>query len=253
MFDQPLSNPAGELLDHRFARASAGNPVSGWIVILAHGVTGNLDRPVVADTATALNAAGFDTLRVSFSGNGNSGGDFRDATITKEVGDLGAVIDAVAPFYPKIAVVGHSMGAAVAVMRAAGDLRINALVTLAGMVDAKRFAESEFGDVTPGEGLMWEQPECPLSFAFMDDLCRVIMNVVPQAAKICVPWLLIHGTADDVVLPEDTETIVALRGDDVGVRFIVGADHSFQDPDHKSEMVRAVAEWLSEVALVSGV
>lgn len=247
MFDQPILNPVGEKLDSRFARAASENSEQGWIVILAHGVTGDLDRPVIVATAAALNAAGFDTLQFSFAGNGNSEGAFRAATITKEIADLGAVIDAVAPSYQKIAVVGHSMGAAVAVLRAAGDLRIAALVSLAGMVDTKRFAETEFGEVTPGEGCMWDEPDCPLSQAYMDDL-RQIVSVTPQAEKISVPWLLVHGTADDVVLPEDTKTIVSLRGDDVSVRFIEGADHSFNDPEHQSEMTRAVAGWLTEVA-----
>lgn len=248
MIDTPIHNPAGESLDFRFASATGDTPQRGWLVILAHGVTGNLDRPVVADTAVALQAAGFDTLRFSFAGNGASEGDFRDATITKETGDLAAVIDAVAQHYANIAVVGHSMGAAVAVLMAARDTRISALVSLAGMVDTKRFAETEFGDETPDQGAMWEEPDCPLSHAFMADLCDTIKSVTPQAEKISAPWLLVHGTADDVVLPIDTETIAKVRGNAVTARFIDGADHSFSEPAHISAMTRTVADWLTSVA-----
>ncbi len=252
MIDPPILNPSGEKLDFRFAPATGDHLKVGWIVILAHGVTGNLDRPVVADTAAALNRAGFDTLRFSFAGNGGSEGDFRQATITRETADLGAVIDAAAARYSRIAVVGHSMGAAVAVRRAAGDPRISALVSLAGMVDTKQFAETEFGDVTPDEGLMWDEPECPLSSAFMADLCESVRTVTPEAEKIRVPWLLVHGTADDVVLPADTRAIADSRGDSVDVRFIEGADHSFNEPEHKSMMTNAVADWLGKVASVDG-
>ena len=248
MIDPPILNPSGETLDFRFTPATGDTPKPGWIVILAHGVTGNLERPVVADTAAALNAAGFDTLRFSFAGNGDSEGDFRDATISKEIGDLATVIDAVAHHYPHIAIVGHSMGAAVAVVTAAGNRRVSALVSLAGMVDTKKFAETEFGEETPDQGVMWEEPDCPLSSAFMTDLCETIGNITPQTEKIDVPWLLVHGTADDVVLPADTETIAALRGGDVTVHFIDGADHSFNEPAHKSGMTRTVADWLSTVA-----
>jgi len=249
MIDPPILNPFGEKLDFRFTPASEGTPKPGWIVILAHGVTGNLDRPVIADTAAALNAAGFDTLRFSFAGNGDSEGDFRDATITKEICDLSAVIHAAAHHYPHIAVVGHSMGAAVAVVTAAGNRRVSALVSLAGMVDTEQFAETEFGEVDPDRGLMWDEPACPLSCAFMRDLCDTIGNVAPQAEKIDCPWLLVHGTADDVVLPVDTATIAKSRGDAVTARFIDGADHSFNDPAHKSEMTRTVADWLAEVTI----
>ncbi len=248
MFPSSIPNSCGEKLDFRFAPATSESLVSGWMIILAHGVTGDLDRPVVADTAAALNAAGFDTLRFSFSGNGGSEGDFRDSTITKEIADLGAVIDAVASFHPKIAVVGHSMGAAVAVMRAAFDPRISALVSLAGMVETKRFAETEFGDVIPGEGCMWDDPDCPLSHAYMDDLCKTVVSTLPAAKQVKVPWLVVHGTADDVVLPADSQSIADSRKDAVTVHWIEGADHSFNDPAHKLALTRAVTGWLAGVA-----
>ena len=248
MIDSPIHNSHGERLDYRFARATGGTAKAGWLVILAHGVTGDLDRPVVADTAAALNAAGFDTLRISFAGNGDSEGDFRAATITKEMFDLTAVIDTAIAHYPKLAVVGHSMGAAVGVMTAAGNPRVAALVSLAGMVDTRKFAETEFGDVAPDDGVMWDEPDCPLSSAFMVDLCDTIGNVTPQAEMVATPWLLVHGTADDVVLPADTESIASLRGDAVTAHFIEGADHSFNVPAHKHEMTALVVAWLTEVA-----
>lgn len=243
--NKTLYNESGERLDYTFAAGESHAHIKDWIVILGHGVTGNKDRPVVVDTAAALNAAGFDTLRYSFAGNGNSEGDFRASTITKEVADLAAVVDAVASDYANIAYVGHSMGAAVGVMYAATDSRIKALISLAGMVDTKTFAETEFGAETPDQGFMWEEPDCPLSSAFMQDLCQTIGNVEPQVKQISIPWLLVHGTADDIVLPKDSETVVQLRGDDVQLLVIDGADHSFNEPAHKSQMTRSVADWLA--------
>lgn len=248
MQNDSIRNPQGEKLDFRFAHAASVDPHRGWIVVLAHGVTGNLDRPVVADTAAALNAVGFDTLRFSFSGNGDSEGDFRQATISKEIGDLGAVLDAVSAIYPHIAVVGHSMGAAVAVARAASDPRISALISLAGMVNTKQFAETEFGKVTPDQGCMWDEPDCPLSAAYMHDLCNVVVSTLPYAERIRVPWLLVHGSADDVVLPVDSQLIADSRRDAVAVHWIEGADHSFNESTHKLEMTSAVSHWLAGVA-----
>ena len=85
--NQSIKNDSGESIDYSFASGDAALKKPGWLVVLGHGVTGNKDRPVVADTAAALNAAGFDTLRFSFAGNGDSAGDFRDATISKEVNE----------------------------------------------------------------------------------------------------------------------------------------------------------------------
>jgi alpha/beta superfamily hydrolase len=246
--NQPIQNSLGEKLDYTFASGAADNKQSDWLVVLGHGVTGNKDRPVVLDPATALNAAGFDTLRVSFAGNGDSAGDFRESTISKEVGDLAAVLDVVSQTYSKIAYIGHSMGGAVGVLQAAKDARINALVSIAGMVDTKTFATTEFGEETPDAGLMWEEPSCPLSSRFMHDLCETIGSVAPLVESVKAPWLLLHGTADDVVLPKDTEQVQSLKGDAVEVIFVEGADHSFNQPAHKAKLTQSIVEWLTAQA-----
>lgn len=241
-----IKNFEGETLDYDFNQGR-GSVVLGWLVVLGHGVTGNKDRPVITDTATALNEAGFDTLAFSFSGNGDSEGNFRESTISKEVKDLAYVLNAVSDKYPNIAYVGHSMGGAVGVLQTSQDKRIKALVSLAGMVDTKAFAQTEFGEETPDQGLMWEEEDCPLSSAFMKDLCEEIENVAPQAEDVKAPWLLVHGTADDVVLPRDTKQIQSIKGDAVKVVFVEGADHSFGESQHKKQMTSAVVDWLSAV------
>lgn len=244
--DTIIKNSCGENLDYTFSPGESTLLCRGWIVILGHGVTGDKDRPLITDTARALNEAGFDSLRFSFAGNGESGGDFRDASITKEVADLDAVITAVCSSYPNICYIGHSMGAAVGVTQAAKDKRIDTLVSLAGMVNTKAFAETEFGEETPETGCMWEDPECPLSSVYMADLCETIQSVAPQAEQISIPWLLLHGSADDVVLPKDTEQVVQIKANAVNAIYIEGADHSFNDPAHKAQLTAAVSTWLSE-------
>lgn len=243
--NQTIQNSLGEKLDYSFAHGNTSNYKNDWIVVLGHGVTGNKDRPVIVDTAQALNEAGFDTLRFSFAGNGDSEGDFKDATISKEVGDLEAILNAVSSKYPKIAYVGHSMGNPVGILQAIKDRRIQAIVSLAGMIDTKTFAQTEFGDETPDEVLMWEEASCPLSSAYMHDLCDTIGTVQPLIDSVQIPWLLLHGTADDVVLPKDTETVASTKGESVTTIYIDGADHSFNDPSHKAEMTQAVVNWLS--------
>jgi len=239
-----IKNCLGETLDYSFGNGSLPIKHPDWVVIIGHGVTGNKDRPIVTDTADALNAAGFDTLRFSYAGNGESTGDFRDATISKEVGDLESVIDAISSKYSNVVYIGHSMGGAVGVVQAAKDNRVRALISLAGMVDTQGFAEIEFAGVIPDEGDMWGQVGCPLSTAFIRDLGQTIQNVTPLAECITIPWLLVHGTADDVVHLRDSETILALKSDSVDMTVIDGADHSFTEPAHKSAMTRAVVQWL---------
>ena len=200
-----LRNRVGEKLDYTLTE----HDNSPYTVVIGHGVTGNKDRPFLVALAEGLNNAGITNLRFSFAGNGDSEGKFTDANISKEVEDLGAVLDALEDAdrrSNKICYIGHSMGGAVGVLRTSQDERIRLLISLAGMVRTKKFAETEFGEEMPGQGFMWDEPTCPLSQAYMDDLFT-IDTVEDLAVGIRVPWLLVHGTEDDVVLIDDSETI----------------------------------------------
>lgn len=233
-----IKNNAGEKLDYIVHQ---GNAKSKHIVVLGHGVTGNKDRPFLVALAEGLERAGINVLRFSFAGNGDSDGRFEDAVITKEVDDLGRVIDALDGY--TICYVGHSMGGAVGVLRASTDGRIQYLISLAGMVDTKGFAEREFGDVTPDEGNMWDDEDCPLSSAYMNDL-TALDTVVNRATQIHVPWLLVHGAEDDVVPIEDSQLIFAKANEPKELIELPGADHVFSGDDDTAVMVDKVTAWV---------
>jgi len=233
-----IKNSRGEKLDYAFH----GEGLAGRLVVIGHGVTGNKDRPFVVALAESLSGSGIPVIRFSFSGNGESEGHFIDSNITKEVADLGSVLDAVAADGCEICYAGHSMGGAVGVIRAAEDRRIRKLISLAGMVDTAGFARREFGDVEPDKGNMWDDESCPLSQAFMDDL-KGIGSVADRATMISVPWLLVHGTEDDVVPLQDSKDILAKAGSNATLVEIPGADHVFNG-NACEMMIAAVKNWL---------
>lgn len=234
-----ITNSQGEKIDYEYLEEDSR--FSDWIVLLGHGVTGNRNRPVIADTAKALNQAGFSTLAFSFSGNGDSEGDFKDSCVSKGVKDLGTVLNAVED--KKIVYIAHSMGAAIGVLTAAKNNKIQRMVSLAGMVNTKQFAQTKFGEETPDQGCMWEDEDCLLSQAFMDDLCQIVGTVIEQTDQVTAPWLLLHGSADDVVLPQDSVDIKERLGDRVDHIVIESADHSFND--HRQAQLDAVVNWLT--------
>lgn len=236
-----LRNAQGERLD--YACAGDAGPGSDLIVVIGHGVTANKDRAWALSLESALSALGLASLRFSFSGNGASEGDFRASTVSKEVADLGSVLDALGE--RPICFVGHSMGGAVGVLRASSDSRIRLLVSLAGMVHTHDFAQRKFGALTPERDLMWEKPECPLSRAFLADMAQV-GSVLPQASQVAVPWLLIHGDADTVVPCAEAEQ-AARAASQAELRLIEGADHLFSGA-HEAAVAAAVAAWVHEAA-----
>ena len=231
-------NSAGERLDVTFHPGTKTDS----LVILGHGLTGNKDRPLLVALAEGLSARGWPCLRVSYSGHGASEGRFEDMTITKEIGDLQTILDAL-PGDLKVAYCGHSMGGAVGVLTASQDDRIRVLVTLAGMVYTANFVEREFDFVTPGLGCMWDEPEHPLSVEFVDDL-EAIDNTLEAASEIAAPWLLIHGTEDDLIPVLDSEDAHDTTHAPKKLVEIEGAGHAFEESGY-ARIIDEVDVWLA--------
>jgi pimeloyl-ACP methyl ester carboxylesterase len=231
-----IRNAHGERLDYTY---HPGARPDGPVVVIGHGVTAHKDRPFLIALAEGLASAGFAALRVSFSGNGGSEGRFADSNISKEVEDLGPVLDALAN--RPIAYAGHSMGGAVGVLRTSRDPRIRALVSLAAIVHTQSFAARAFGALTPGRDLMFGKPGCLLSQKYLDDL-RAIDSVIDQVERIDVPWLFVHGARDELVPIADSYDAVARARTQKQLVVLDEADHTFE-PGLTGQMVDAVVKW----------
>jgi len=237
-----IRNAHGERLDVSYQPGVGAPPrVPESIVVIAHGVTAHKDRPWLIALAEALSQAGLASLRVSFAGNGGSEGRFEDAVPSKEVGDLGAIVDALERWgVGRIAYVGHSMGGAVGVLRTAVDPRIVCLVSLAGMVHVDAFFQTTFAHLAPGTPML-DKPECPWSPAIADDAAR-IGSVTEQAAAVRVPWLLVHGDTDELVPYQDALDARAAAGGRPDLVTLTGIDHRFTGA--VPQMIAAVVPWL---------
>lgn len=233
-----IRNRSGESIDYTFHPGSRADV----LVILGHGLTGNKDRPLLVALAEGLSEIGWPCLRISYAGNGGSEGRFEDSCISKDVRDLQAVLDMV-PENTNAVYAGHSMGGAAGVLTAARDIRICALVSLAGMTHTAAFVEREFGDVTPDQGFMWEDENFPLSRNFVDDL-TIIGSTLPAAEAVTQPWLLIHGDADDLVPVQDGRDAFEAAICEKELLEIAGAGHAFDESSYP-EIVSVMDRWLT--------
>jgi putative phosphoribosyl transferase len=125
-----FKNAHGRRLSGLLVLPPSGGPHP--VAVFAHGWGSGKGSPRNRAVAEALLAAGFAALLFDFTGHGESEGSPDESTLGQQVEDLGAALDAVETFDDvdagRIGVVGASSGAAVAIMRAATDARVRALV-----------------------------------------------------------------------------------------------------------------------------
>jgi alpha/beta superfamily hydrolase len=237
--NQEIVNSLGEMIDYAF---HAGSDRNYHLLIVGHSVTGDMDDSLVLNLAQKVSEQGISVLRFSFPGNGNSGGRFDQCTITKEIEDLRCIVTAVKERGWRPIYAGHSMGASVGALTAAVDSRIELLISLAGITNTKNFFESEFAMLTPGKDNIWNEETCPLSQEFVDDITQ-INSIVPRVSGVEIPWLLIHGTRDDVISTEESQSLVTNFEKTRELVEIEGADHLFSG-DALHLATESVIDWL---------
>lgn len=236
-----IHNRQGERIDAAW-HVATGSGVPHTVAVIGHGVTSHKDRPWQEALGDALADHGIDAVRISFAGNGGSGGRFADATPTKEAADLGAVLDALQQWgAQRFLYAGHSMGGAVGVIRASTDARIERLVSLAGMFHVEAFMARTFGHLVPGEGLMLDKPGCVWNHTLAED-AKHLGSLHAHAAAITVPWLLVHGDADELVPLQDSLDAQAAAGGRPELVTLPGIDHRFTGA--VPAMCDAVIAWL---------
>lgn len=236
MVPAEIRNQHGERIAYTFTPGSIENRD---IVVIGHGCTSDKERPWSIGLSDALAEHGIASLRIAFSGNGDSEGRFEDCNITKGAADLGSVFDALDAY--RASYVGHSMGASIGAVCVAARPRVHALVSLAGVTHTTEFMDRMFGDTNPGEAMLGK-PQCPFNEALRADF-HALHSLVDRAPSISVRWLLVHGTADDIVGVEHSRDMHAEANAPAELVELEGVDHSFTG-EGLPKMIDTVVPWL---------
>lgn len=241
-----LPGALGEILvDVRAAGRGSARPG----VVIMHGFKGFKDWGMFPPLADRLAHAGFTAVSFNASGSGvDESGEFvwperfGRNTFSAELADLDRVVDALANGElgtrapSTIGLVGHSRGGGMALLHAARDPRVRALVTWAAISSVARWT-------APSEIAAWRErgridvvnartgQVLPLYVEVLDDIEHNktgALDIPRAAAAIELPWLLIHGTADASVSIEEANRLVqAARPEAVRAIRLDGAGHTF--------------------------
>ena len=233
------------LIDVRAAGRGSPRPA----VVIVHGFKGFKDWGMFPPLAERLAQAGFSAVSFNVSGSGvDESGEFvwperfGRNTFSAELGDLAGVTDALAngalgtTAPTSIGLIGHSRGGGMALLQAARDPRVRALVTWAGISTVDRWTSAE-------EVAGWRErgrldvvntrtgQVLPLYPDVLDDVAankEGPLDIQRSAALLERPWLLIHGTGDTSVSVTEADRL-ARAARPPGFRKILreGAGHTF--------------------------
>jgi dienelactone hydrolase len=240
-----LPGTLGEILiDVRAGGRGSARPA----VVVVPGFKGFKDWGMFPPVAERLARAGLSAVSVNPSRSGvDDGGEFTLAdrfghnTYSAELDDVLAVVAALAGGRlgvaqpTSIGLVGHSRGGGIGVLASAEDRRIAALVTWAAISGVERWS--------PADQRAWREAgvkeivnartgqRLPLELDILDDIGRHAggrLDILRAAGRLAIPWLILHGTADESVSPLEAEALHA-AGREAGARHlpVEGAGHTF--------------------------
>ena len=190
------------------------------LVIFAHGYKGYKDWGAWNLMAQKFAEAGFFFVKFNFSHNGTTiekPTDFADLeafgqnNFSKEMSDYDEVLNYFCNHdkvdSEKIAIIGHSRGGGISVIKAFEDDRVKLLISLAGVSNFKyRFPTKDRFDEWKNSGVMYSEnkrthQQMPHYFQFFEDFERneQRFDIQHAAQHLVKSFLIIQGTDDDAV------------------------------------------------------
>ncbi|WP_327145263.1 alpha/beta hydrolase [Nocardia sp. NBC_01327] len=236
---------------------TSATPACG-VVLLAHGITVDMNEGggMFVRLAQQLSDAGFDVVRFSFRGHGDSGGTSRGVTIAGECLDLqSAVTFARDRFAGPLSIVAASFGA-VSTALSLPWLARNSLHRLAlwnPVLDLHHtFLEPELPWGKENFGPAGQSQLLDKGFLVVDDefeLGRVLFVEFAQYRPLenllasNVETLIVHGDRDTAV-SYDIAADVAQRRPHTALHTVVGSDHGFDGRAREDEAIAMTVRWL---------
>jgi len=243
--DLTLPGTLGEI---QISVRAAGRNSPRPAVVLLHGYKGFRTWGFFPTLADRLARAGFTTVTYSASGAGvdASGGfafpdRFGHNTYSAELADLRLVLTALwerglgTATPTALGLMGHSRGGGIAVLQAARDQRVGALVTWAAIANVDRWTAATKADWhAKGRIDVINQRTHQVLPQYVDVLEEVEqqranrLDLEGAARDVTAPWLLLHGEDDDNVPSAESERLHAASGKGTTeLKIVNGTGHTF--------------------------
>lgn len=233
-------------------RGPPPKPLNHDLVILCHGFQGSKDSHLMQCLAEELP---FTTVRIDFSGNGDSEGQFCYSNYNKEVSDLRCLILHLRDLGANITtVVGHSKGGGVVLLYAAQYGDVPWIVNLAGRYDMRRGVRERFGEenyqtLMNNGSINVRGNRNGVSFSYrvtrqdLEERFAVDMSKAVKRISDSIRVLTVHGGEDKIIPVADGHEIDACARNGELVVF-EGCGHSFVG--FEKEVARKISEFVGK-------
>ncbi|MEU2285902.1 alpha/beta fold hydrolase [Streptomyces sp. NPDC013178] len=223
---------------------ASGPPSRGLVFVVAHGFTGDVDRPHVRRVATAFMRYGA-VVTFSFRGHGRSGG--RSTVGDREVLDLAAAVEwARSLGHTRVATVGFSMGGSVVLRHAALHTG-----TVDAVVSVSAPARWYYRGTAPMRRLHWlvTRPEGRLvgRYGFRTRIHHREWSPVPLSPTEAVPkiaptpLLIVHGDRDGYFPVDHPRMLAEAAGDHGELWLEPGMGHAEHAAD--DGLLARIGDW----------
>jgi uncharacterized protein len=227
-------------------RAPAG-PRPRTAIVICHGFKGFREWGFYPALARALAGRGHAAITFDFSHNGvgADGVDFSAldlfgrATHSRNVDEIRMVLEVITsgrlfPRAPRrIGLFGHSRGGGEAVVAAAEDERVTALVTWAAIASMDRWSAGQVAAWQRGETVYVQNSRTGQQMPIEPDYWRDLtanaerLDIRAAAERLAIPWLILHGEADETVPVREARVLRAAAGPGAELRVMSEVGHTF--------------------------
>ncbi len=217
-------------------------------IVLAHCFTCSRHTSILRQLGHDLAEAGFIALRFDFSGNGQSEGDFSQSTYTKQISETKLACNILSSRgVSNIGLVGHSMGAVIALLTAFEMEKAKAVCTIAGRLsgmNAFRFLNRSQRDELNHTGQVAftsRGRDLVLTRDFFSDADRFDLPKLIPSLK--TPLLIVHGDQDEIISIDEAYTAQEFNPEGSELAVIPDADHMFSHKSHRELVSRQIVAW----------
>jgi dienelactone hydrolase len=243
------------------------------VVIFSHGFAGFKDWGAFDLMAQAFAEAGFVFVKHNFSHDGTTldqPTEFADVeafgnnNISKELDDLGAVIDWVcSDSFPvdknevntqELYLIGHSRGGGIVMLKAGEDPRVKKVAPWNSVNEFGKYWKKEEMDKIKKDGVIYvtnsrTKQSLPIYWQMYEDYFAHLDRLyIPDVVRrLTIPMVIIHGTNDETVPYAAAQEIKEWKPDAVlvpieGANHVFGARHPWAEETMPAYLNKAVAE-----------